>query len=68
VYRYVNGKAVVTPVKIGPSDDTHTVVLAGLTMADEVITGPYKVLEALAHDQVVKDERAGTTQPTTKPK
>lgn len=68
VYRYVNGKAVVTPVKIGPSDDTHTVVLAGLTTADQVITGPYKVLEPLAHDQVVKDEKAGAaTQPTTKP-
>jgi HlyD family secretion protein len=57
VYRYNGGKAVVTPVKIGPSDETHTVILGGLSEQDQVIVGPYKVLEALKHEQKVQDER-----------
>jgi len=61
VYRLVDGKAVVTPVKVGPSDATHTLVESGLTEADSVIVGPYKVLEKLKHDQKVEDERASAT-------
>lgn len=57
VFRYVDGKAIATPVKIGPSDLTHTIVEAGLNEGDKVIVGPYKALEKLAHDQKVKDER-----------
>ncbi len=57
VYRFIDGKAVVTPVKIGSSDVTHTVVLAGVETGEQVIVGPYKVLEGLKHDQSVKDER-----------
>ena len=64
VYRLVDGKAVVTPVKVGPSDAADTVVESGLTEADAVIVGPYKVLEKLKHDQKVKDEKASAT---TKP-
>jgi HlyD family secretion protein len=56
VYRMKDGKAVVTPVRIGPSDATHTIVESGLSSADKVITGPYKVLEKLAHDGKVVDE------------
>lgn len=68
VYRMVDGKAVVTPVKVGPSDDTHTVVESGLSEDDRVIVGPYKVLEKLKHDEKVKDERAAAaTKPATKP-
>jgi len=64
VFRYVDGKAKATPVKIGPSDLTHTVIESGLEEGAVVITGPYKVLESLQHDQVVKDEKAAaTTQP-----
>jgi HlyD family secretion protein len=57
VYRLIDGKAVVTPVTIGASDATHTVVLSGLEEDQDVVVGPYKVLESLAHDQEVKDER-----------
>ncbi len=57
VYRFIDGKAVVTPVKIGPSDVTHTVILGGLEAGERVIVGPYKALEGLKHDQSVKDER-----------
>ncbi len=57
VYRFIDGKALVTPVKIGPSDVTHTVILGGLEPGEQVVVGPYKVLEGLSHDQSVKDER-----------
>jgi HlyD family secretion protein len=58
VYRYIDGKAIVTPVKIGPSNLTHTVILSGITEGEKIIIGPYKVLEGLSHNKNVKDERA----------
>jgi HlyD family secretion protein len=58
VFRVIDGKAMATPVKIGRSDTTHTIVLTGVGENDLVVTGPYNVLEKLQHDQVVKDERA----------
>ena len=64
VYRMVDGKALVTPVKVGPSDITHTLIESGLTEGDQVIVGPYKVLEGLANDTNVRDEKTVTTQPT----
>lgn len=57
VYRLKDGKAVVTPIEIGDSDETHTIVEAGLTEEDPVIVGPYKVLESIKHEQEVQDER-----------
>lgn len=57
VYRYIDGKAVVTPVKIGPSNLTHTVLLSGITEEDKIVVGPYKELESLKHDKKVRDER-----------
>jgi HlyD family secretion protein len=56
VFRFVEGKAVVTPVAIGPSDLTHTLIREGLSDDDRVIVGPYKVLETLRHDAVVREE------------
>ncbi|MGE5610960.1 MAG: efflux RND transporter periplasmic adaptor subunit [Bacillota bacterium] len=67
VYRFIDGKAVVTPVKIGASDVIYTILESGLQAGDRIVTGPYKVLESLQHDQKVKEEKAATTQPTTKP-
>lgn len=69
VYRCNDGKAVVTPVTVGASDATHTVIRSGLSKTDRVIVGPYKVLETLKHDQKVRDEReAAATRPAeTKP-
>jgi len=57
VYRYIDGEAIVTPVKIDKSDATHTIILSGITEDDQIIAGPYKVLEAIKHEQKVKDER-----------
>ena len=57
VYRYNDGKAVVTPVKIGPSDLTHTIIESGVNQGDKIVVGPYKVLDNLKHDKKLKDER-----------
>ena len=57
VYRYIDGKAIVTPVKIGQSNLTHTIIESGITGDDKIVVGPYKVLESIKHDQVIQDER-----------
>ena len=62
VYRLIDGKAVVTPVSIGASDDTQTQITGGLSAQDSVIVGPYKVLESIEHGAKVKDEREGPAQ------
>jgi HlyD family secretion protein len=70
VYRMIDGKAVATPVTVGPSDDKYTIISSGLTVGDRVIVGPYKVLESLLHGQAVKTDSGGpmaTTQPSTQP-
>lgn len=56
VFRYIDGKAVVTPVIIGPSDLTHTLIREGLSDGERIIVGPYKVLEKLKHDAAVQME------------
>ena len=57
VYRYIDGKAVVTPVQIGESNLTHTIIKAGITEEDKIVVGPYKVLESIKNDQLIQDER-----------
>ncbi len=57
VFRYNDGKAVATPVTIGRSDLTHTIILSGLKEGDKIVVGPYKVLDNLRHDQKLRDER-----------
>ena len=56
VFRYIEGKAVVTPVAFGTSDATHTIIKSGVAQEDEIIVGPFKVLESLRHLQKVKKE------------
>jgi len=57
VYRLVDGKAVVTPVKIAESNLTHTIIESGITEEDKVVVGPYKVLESIKNGQAIEDER-----------
>lgn len=64
VFRLVDGKAVITPVTIGPSDLTHIIVKSGLSVGDKVVVGPYKVLDGLHNDQLIKDEREGQSEQT----
>ena len=66
LFRYIKGKAVITPVKIGPSNLTHTIVEAGVEKGEKVVVGPYKELEKLRHDQVLKDEREAKTEEDAK--
>lgn len=56
VYRVVDGKTVATPVKVGPSDLTQTVITEGLDKDDIIVTGPYRVLVDLKHDKAVRDQ------------
>lgn len=58
VYTVEEGKARPIPVSIGSSDLTHTVIVAGLTEGQRVITGPYRVLVGLKNDQKVQEEGA----------
>jgi HlyD family secretion protein len=58
VYRLIDGKAVATPVQIGSSDMTHIIIESGLSEGDKVVVGPFKVLDALMHDQPIVDEEA----------
>ena len=57
VYRVVDDKTVVTPVTIGKSDATHTIIISGISEEDKLVVGPYKVLEGIKHDQKVEDEK-----------
>jgi len=69
LYRIVDGKALCTPVKPGPSDLTHTLVLQGIDEGDEIIVGPYKVLESIKHEQLVKteDDTPAEDEPVAEP-
>ncbi|MFN4244225.1 MAG: efflux RND transporter periplasmic adaptor subunit [Tepidisphaerales bacterium] len=54
VFLMKDGKAEVRPVKVGPSDLTHTRIDAGLEEGELVIVGPYKALEGLKHGDAVR--------------
>lgn len=56
VYTAAAGKAVATPVSVGPSDLAETVILAGLDEGQRVITGPFKTLTELKDGDAVRDE------------
>ena len=51
VYKVVDGKAVSVPVSVGASDLTTTIILAGLTADEEIVTGPAKALISLKDGQ-----------------
>jgi len=55
-----DGRATMVPVEPGPSDLTHRVVERGLEPGDEVIAGPYKVLESIEDDAPVRIEGAAS--------
>lgn len=70
VYTVVDGKTVATPVKVGPSDLTQTVITEGLSEGDILVTGPFRDLVDLKHDRAVRDENAeddksNPAEPTT---
>jgi HlyD family secretion protein len=58
VYRVIDGKTVATPVMVGPSDLTQTVITEGIRSDDILVTGPFRMLVDLKHDRAVKDQNA----------
>ncbi|HPC95460.1 MAG TPA: efflux RND transporter periplasmic adaptor subunit [Sedimentisphaerales bacterium] len=66
VYRFIDGKAVITPVRIGASNATHTIIEAGISPGEKIIVGPFKELEKLQHNQSVKDEREAKAEEDAK--
>jgi len=58
VIRMVDGKAVVTPIRLGASNLSDTMVLEGLAEGDVVVTGPYRVLERLRQGDRIREETA----------
>lgn len=56
VYVVKDGKTVATPVKVGPSDLTQTVITEGLSKDDVLVTGPFRLLVDLKHDRAVRDQ------------
>ena len=63
VYRLIDGRAVATPVSVGPSDATHTIIRAGLDVGERIIVGPYRLLERIAHDMPLRDEPQDDASP-----
>lgn len=54
VFAVRDGKALLVPVRIGPSNLVDTLVIEGLAEGDLVVSGPYKALEKLEHGAAVK--------------
>lgn len=72
VYIDEGGKARPVPVKVGASDDTHTIITNGATEGMKIVTGPFKVLSKLQNAQAItaekprkKDDADKPTEPTT---
>lgn len=61
----VTYKVIAVPVETGTSDLTRTVILGGLKPGDRVVSGPFKVLTTLKHEQMVTEE-AGPEKPGEK--
>lgn len=68
VFKLVGGKAVLTPVRTGISDETGVVVLEGLAEGDTVVTGPYRAIRTLKDGDAIREkkkeesEEAGTEE------
>jgi len=54
VFVLADGRAEQRPVETGLSDDTHVEVTAGLEGGETVVTGPYRVLKDLEHEEPVR--------------
>ena len=59
VFVIKDGKAICTPVRIGPSSLVETIVAEGIDPDDHVIVGPYKAIEKLEDGDSGADRRFG---------
>jgi HlyD family secretion protein len=64
VYVMEKGRAVITPVQTGASDQENIEVVSGLTEGQEVVKGPFSVLRNLKHNDKIK---TGTAKAAGKP-
>jgi HlyD family secretion protein len=55
VFKVVDGKAVLVPVKTGISDETSVVILEGIAEGETVVTGPYRAVKKLKDGDAVKE-------------
>ncbi len=55
VFKVVDGKAVIVPVKTGISDETGVVILGGIAEGETVVTGPYRAAKKLKDGDAVKE-------------
>jgi len=62
VFRVVAGKAVLTPVRTGMSDETDVVILEGLSEGDAVVTGPYRAIKKLKDKDPVREKQEKTKE------
>ncbi|MFZ9881886.1 MAG: efflux RND transporter periplasmic adaptor subunit [Phycisphaerales bacterium] len=58
VFRMVDGRTVVTPVRTGAANLADTMILEGVSEGDVVVTGPYRVLERLKDGEPIREETA----------
>ncbi len=58
VFRMVEGKAVITLVKLGASNLAETMIVEGISAGDVIVTGPYRVLERLKEGDAIREETA----------
>ncbi len=66
IYLAEQGKAALTKVKTGISDELHVEVVSGLKVGDPVIVGPYRTLKALRAGHEIHVEKT-TKQAGAKP-
>ena len=57
VFKVIDGKAHLVPVKTGISDETSVVILDGVAEGDTVITGPYRSMKGLKHGDLVREKK-----------
>jgi len=57
VFKVVDGKAVLTRVKSGISDETTVAILDGIAEGDQVVTGPYRSVKKLKDGEAVREKK-----------
>lgn len=59
-------KTIATPVQVGSSDLTRTVIYAGLKEGDAIVVGPFKALQSMRNEQEIVAEGDADTPKDTK--
>ncbi len=60
-------KTIATPVQVGSSDLTRTVIYAGLKEGESIVVGPFKALQNMRNEQEVIEEGGGKKPDEKKP-